>query len=389
MPRPKKIIETTKITEENMDTPESPAPVEVMGLETPAPLAPPTQDEKDINRFMNSFGVDGGKVRVYKYDASGNAVFQGPCTVDVISEEYIQAQYGEGRYQVKLINAEGVYVTSRTLSVGPPPGGSRPAATSSHVVIETPQSSGQMDMLRSELAANREMMLELVRSISNRPAAGASEKSTFAEVAEAMAALKNVVAPPEKSPMSSFTDMLAILKQGIELGQSGGGALTEKPGWMSLAREAMSALPAVVGALRPAPVPVNGGNHMAPQANPLGIPPELYNKLLHGIAFLKNRAAKNSDVGLFIDLIVENVDVEEYSTLIPLAMQATLDQIAAATDPEIGMPPYRAWFENLFGGIKDAINEQNRINAGATGDGADAIDNGGSGPVEPDRLPNP
>jgi hypothetical protein len=388
MPRRKKITETEII--EGEETPKEAAPIEVAWPDVPPrDPAPPSQDEKDINRFVASFGVDGGKVRIYKYDSTGNTVFAGPCAVDMISEEYVQAKYGEGKYQVRLINAQGEYVASKTLFVGPPVDGIKPPAVAGQpAYIAHNGSDLQMDMLRAELAASREMTLELVRGLAGR-ANGGAEKSSFSEIAEAMSMLKNVITPSEKSPMNSFTDMLTIFQKGIEIGQTGGASVSEKP-WLSIAREVVSALPSVASAFAaskaaPAPAP-----EMIPaqNLNPLGIPQDLYMKLLGGISFLKKRAAKNSDVEDWVDIIVRNMDADEYSTIIPLAAQASLDQIAAATDPEISMPPYRAWFEKLFGGIKNAIDEQNAVESRPGGDGTDLIDDGGINPAKPDGLPD-
>lgn len=103
-------------------------PAEAKTIFVPVPTEPETpdevQDEKDVNKFFQAFGVEGGRVRVYRVDPNtGQLVFMATCTVDVISEEFLQVQFGGGKYEVRLFDSKAKYVTSKRMNIGAISGG--------------------------------------------------------------------------------------------------------------------------------------------------------------------------------------------------------------------------------------------------------------------------
>lgn len=101
-----------------------------------------------------------------------------------------------------------------------------------------------------------------------------------------------------------------------------------------------------------------------------------------GITYLKNKALRGADPGLYIDFINDSMDDPQWSPLIQMVSKP-YDDLAAALDPELLQMPYRPWFETLFNGIKNEIEERSKIPgdsnvatdqppAGETGDGENA-----------------
>ena len=340
------------------------------------------QVEQDLNHFMTSMGADGSKIRIYRLDMSGNRVFVSACSVDTVSEEYIQELFGAGKYDVRLFDAAGHYMAQRRIYIS----GSGAQEGKNAPVLQPTAVNGngngngniQLDMLRSELAASREVMLELVRSLSGGNQGG----STLSEFAAAMAALKETVKAPEgPSPFAMVTDLIGVLKQGIELGKTGL-AGDGKEGWFGVIKDVVASIPAVAAAFKPgtASAPVAASIENNPGASmPLQLPIELKNQLKMGIEYLKSRARLNKDPSLWVDMIIDNLDDSYYVELAKLSTMSLDDFAAAIADPEILNPVYKTWFEQLMKGVKNAL-EEHGIEDGAGSNNPDVTDNVKPGP---------
>jgi hypothetical protein len=337
------------------------------------------REEKELNAFFNSFGVDNAKVRLYRIDPiNGGTIFVAPCSLDMISEEWIQAHFGAGKYEIRLLNAKGQYQASKRAFVEDPPKPKKDA-------LELDGGNNlQLELFRAELAASREMTLELIRQIGRQNSSGSG--STLAEFAAVMAAMKENMRPAEPvNGPGMVTQAMEILKTGIELGASG----TAKPegGWMGILKDVVTALPAVMAGIKPAPAPapayippatvaaapaqIDGGNGHAPDLGPdLGLDENLFNQLRQGVGYLKNKCRLGKDPGLWVDLIVDNLDESYYVELARLAGLGIEDFAKALRDPDICQLPYRPWFEALLKGVKDAL-ESKDVENGESRDGSD------------------
>ena len=372
-------------------------PAEAKTIFVPVPTEPETpdevQDEKDVNKFFQAFGVEGGRVRVYRVDPNtGQLVFMATCTVDVISEEFLQVQFGGGKYEVRLFDSKAKYVTSKRMNIGAISGG--PDNTPKPSIFVTPNAASpahpfpdrdgynvQVEMLRQELSSNREMMLELIRTIAAKSDDGGG--STLVEFATAMKELKEVTKPEISNPLSMVADIIGVLKQGIELGASGAVKPEGDGGWMGIIKDVLTAIPAVAKTMVATPPaasnpPAIDSPPVEVSPNSLGLSAELMTQLRGGLDFLKTRCRLNKDPALWSDMIIDNMDSDLYVQLAKLSA-LSIDNLASAVgDPEIALPPFRSWFEAVMKGVQNALAE-NDASAGTVGDDSIPASDGGAG----------
>lgn len=376
--RPRKTIRTEIIEGEGVAAPitEQPQDQPIEQLPIPSP------QEEELNKFFSSFGVTSGRIKVYRLDSSGNWPFLGSAEPSVVTEEWIQEQFGGGKYQIKLYDAKADYVASKIIYIGGQPITAPAPGTPQPIQFRSLPDTGnlQIDLLRSELAANREIVLKMIEAFSHKNDNGSG--STFSEVAAAMATLEKVVRPQEKSPFADVGQMFDLVKKAMEMGAAGAGGNGGKESWLGLAREVVGAIPAAIGAFKAEPMnnPPNEGEPMKTQIptgnNPLGIPQALYIQLRGGIEYLKNRCQLGKDPGLWVDMILDNLDQPMYAQMLGLIRSKTLDEVAALTDPEIATSAYREWFTQLWKGITDAIQPATAPDGAVSDTGNTAKDGG-------------
>lgn len=111
--------------------------------------------------------------------------------------------------------------------------------------------------------------------------------------------------------------------------------------------------------------------------NPLGLTPELYAQMMYGIGYLKTRCLLGKDPGLWIEMLMDNMDQEHYASIVGL-VDKTIDEIAALTDPSIAKLPFRSWFERVFQGVKNAIAERDKSDGASDRPGSDDTDSPGN-----------
>ncbi len=397
MPRASTKVKTTTVEEK-----EIPAAVDLeLGNEPmmqPMPPAQPiitfpdqgiSQDEDDLKKFFEGLGGSEVIIKISKYDAASNRPrYLQDTDLEGASEAYIQTNWGEGRYLLRAYK-EGTVIGSKTVHIGPPLQKNLPQSAAQPVFVSPPTTdpliSMQIEMMREESRLNRDLMLKMIEKI------GGNEKSGATELAEVMAMLKPVLTPPAPtggSALSLISEAIPLVKQLIELGASGG---TEKKGWMDTVREIV---PEVAGVLKsmsasrmpvqsvptaPAPVaPYPGGTPVAIPAAPAAlanIDPQQIQLIRSAIAFLKTRALRDADPNAFVGYVLNTLD-DEQSMSIAKLLERPYDDIAVL-DPELVTAVYRPWFEEFFGGLKDALSQRDST-GGQGGDSPDATPNAGS-----------
>lgn len=345
-------------------------------VESAAEIQPPNDD---LQTFLDQYGAEEPQIKIYKFSPSGKLVYCNDATLENASESYIQANWGEGAYRIWLLDQKSKYLASKKIYIGKPPGGERenpaPLNMDPGPFISQGADSGlqmQIEMLRQQMTLNQELVKTLIEKISD----GRNGGGDLVELARALTLVKEMAAPPPApTPAAMISELVGILKTGIELGASG--AAGEPKGWMGTVKEIASVIPDV---LRSLPAAARG---MGPVADSAPVPPpdpqaQLRAMLAQGVGFLKSKCQKGSDPGLYVDIAMDNVDQPPWSNLIGL-VDKPFEEVATMLDPELLNPFYRPWFEQLFNGLKDEIRNRTAP-AGAGDDGADAKPDGGPRP---------
>lgn len=322
-------------------------------------------DEETIASIVESLGVENLRCRVYRQDTYGRPRFVTSLPATYISEEFLQEKFGGGAYVVHFLNEKGQYAKSKTLRIENPVDSPAVEPASEKWMPQPPENAppaepgfGQMEMIREEMRSQKELMLELIRQIGNN-----NRNSTLNELAQAIAMLRETTAPPAGGA-SVVSEMIGILKQGIEIGASGG--VPEKS-WKDIAYDALKVAPAFLSQLRGAPE--GGGTH------PNGGEDPMIQNLRAMIAYLKPKAMAHKDVGLWVDVVMDNREDPQWQPLLAY-INVPYEVLAQKVDPELLDPRYRPWFEGLFMGIKNALTASqipgDVDSDGSGGDGDDA-----------------
>jgi hypothetical protein len=301
--------------------------------------------EADLTSFVEGLGAENSKVTIYKSDRlNPKPVYMGSVVPSMCSEDFIQREYGEGRYVLRFLNTEGRHLVSKTLYIGPP--------TMAQIQKLTPTPSMQLDgatqlqleVMKEQLQANRELMMELIKGRLDGGGGGGLK-----DLAAIVDLVRGIVAPP--SATSLISDMVGVLKQGIELGTNGGKGETTM---LDLVGEGLKALPGVFAMLKKAPEPAPP-NTMAVQNQPATVDGSA-DLLRRGITYLKLQVKRGHPVEHYIEAIVLNLDDPNYAVFTD-CLDWPFDKFVEL-DPEIGGALYRGWFEKLFLGLKNELSDR-------------------------------
>jgi hypothetical protein len=174
----------------------------------------------------------------------------------------------------------------------------------------------------------------------------------------------------------------------IEIGKSiGGGGAPVDTGFMGILKDILKdvapvALPLLMGGgARPVGGPAqhvpaieSGGGDMERAA-------QVEASLREGIAYLKKKCMMGADPDLYLALICDNADNEQFSQLVHLATTQEFT-LFSKLDPEIEQPPYAAFFRHVYNGIRSAFNSANQVDDNLSrsgGNETDVASNGGTG----------
>lgn len=322
------------------------------------------EQENDLSSFMESVGSDSSKVTIYRSDRlNPKPVYMGSVIPSMCTEDFIQSEFGEGRYVLRFLNSEGRHLTSKTVYIGPP---SRAQVEKLNPPLVTHLDGGtqvQLELIKEQMKANQDLMLKLIESRGSGSGSGISDLTTIVDIVTKM-----VQPPPTAANL--IADMVGVLKQGIELGASGGKPETSV---LDLVGEGLKALPGIFAGLKKTPEAVPGKPvpGQAPPAQADG-----NDMLKQGINYLKNAVKRGHPVEHYIEAIVLNLDNPAYAIFLN-CLDWPFEKFVEI-DPEIAGPLYRTWFERLFVGLKDELSKSVDPD-GADGHGGDAARNGSAG----------
>ncbi len=371
----------TVITKTELDEPEL--------LDQAAPVSDPetfvSPEEKEDERIQDIFkriGGEGLRFTISRYLPSGRPQYVGDADIDNLSEANIQSAWGEGRYKITAWDSSNNYKGSKVIHIGPPSNLNKkdeePVKQSPHLAYMDPAVTVQLEMMREEQATNRALMMKMIESMT-------AGKSGTQEIAEVMGMLKTVMEQPKQpSAIDLVTQILPLIKEFASL-VAGGKIVSEKRDWIDTTKEILHELPNVLkmmGAQKAAvaaPPQAGNGGAGSPAMLPrdqLNIPKEHMFLIQQGLGYLKKKALQGSDPDIYINWALDNLDTE-YSRAIVGLLNRPFDEIILI-DPELNNIEYKNWFEDFFGGLKNALSE--RIDAGRNaGDQDNPSENEGTG----------
>ena len=345
MPR-KKIVTTREIID--ADEPQA-----IITNQDAVPGAELDQAEA-LNEVLREFGHDEIKIKISKWTSSGSAY----CfSTDKLDEEYIRDSFGGGKYSARIF-VNGNYKQTIPLVIAEPINRTNPQIAPVPQIIERQSSdSGETKFLR-------EMILAM---IGNRQA------TPVGELTQAMRDLNMGGGGSDK--------LMEMFIKGMEMGrESGSGDDSWKGIIKDVAKEALPMLSGMAVSAKQIPGQVQQAQP-GTQPNPQDQQAMMQAQLKQGIDYLKAKCLKNSDPELYVAMVVDNADVPMYQPLIH-AILTTEFSVFTTIDPAIANPPFRAFFEYIYNGIRSAFAQDDSMGVdtgGEPGDSRDANKNAGSG----------
>ena len=304
--------------------------------------------EETFSQFRAKFGTEGVIVKIYRRTPRGiQYCFSGmPSEID---EEVVRLFHAKQPYA----SEEGQY-TARCFVNGEAREGF-PILISPQVMMPENNHNGGM--------AGQAEVVRVMERMMDRLEQKFQEREPLSSLADAMLKLQQLQ-PKQELPMEQ-------LMKAIELGKaiSGNGESSE---WTPLIKTALeSAAPLLAGILgnvnRPAAGQVtHGGNTVAN--------PQTENAMLAmAINYLKRKCLAGSNPALYIEIVLDNVEEPNYQRLIHKITTSEFSEFIAV-DPEIGNPPYVAFFRALYDGLRSEVEAANRMASTPEGNGGNAPD---------------
>jgi hypothetical protein len=318
--------------------------------------------DETVRSILSQFGDDDVEIKIYKQLPGGGESYWYSATADQIGEEQIRTVNGGfgGKFTLKIY-VGGELRRAKVISLADAPGLTVPSGPGG-----VPGGSDPMMAILLQRLASLETALQ--RQVP-------AQREPINDLADAMVkldALRGASAPKEM-PIDT------ILKC-IEIGKSiGGGGTVVDDSFLGVLKDILKevapvALPYLMGggARSPgAPVPqIPAGQ---PGANDMERAQQVENSLREGIAYLKKKCMMGADPDLYLALICDNADQEQFGQLVHIA---TTQEFAlfAKLDPEIEQPSYAAFFRHIYDGIRSAFNSPNPVDDNRSGSGGNTTD---------------
>lgn len=307
-------------------------------------------DEDILRSIRERFGGKEYEVKVYRVTQGGKSF----CFVDgpEITEESIrQHPYGgHGRFQLHvMINGELRRVEQ--ISIEPP---QAPAGTPGAVQGDT----------------------AVVRLLERIEARLFTQPQQAEPMSAVLGAVVNLINGQNQKPPETSLDQFLKIAQFVRetTGPSGDDAsLTGILG--GIAKQVAPVL--LPGLMRGAVAGAPEGEQMGQQTEQL--------MLQQGIALLKKKCMIGSDPSLYLDFILDNADDIRFAKLVRLAATEQFE-VFTRLDPEIARPPFRAYFEFIYNGLRSAFNAANKVGVDTGGQGGDREDDSEDGAASSARA---
>lgn len=334
----------------------------------------PTPDEIELAEYFDSIGSTANKIKVYKW-VEGERAYCGASEPSQMSEEFILKRWGGGKYALQALN-NGRFVPggNRTISLYQPEDA---APLQPHV---DGGASDQITLLREQLQRQSEQMTSILTAIVTNRAEQTQETTSIKDLAAALRDL-NDMQPKQAAPGEMMKPLLELMGKTMELAKDSATGDDNKMGWLKFAEQVLEKVPGMLEKVAPVIAARSGGNG-DPRAAAAAM-------LQQGIGFLKEKALKHRDPGLYVDMILDNIEDPRYRPLLGVINQPFENFLRL--DPELSTEPYKTFFESVYNGLIEGIKDaQNEDTAGPGGDSANVEPHGtvdGPGDTEPGGAP--
>lgn len=311
------------------------------------------QQDFQVQSILDSIGPGDIKIKILKWGPKGKSycfsLDGGP-----VDEDFIQQQYGGGRYQGQIFR-NGIYTgNSFELNIAERLA-TAPGASGGMADIQTRMMQQQIDFLKDIILQR-----------------GQQQQTPVGELAEAV---KSVHALSGGGQAGLGEKAVELLLKGFELGKS---ISSKEENWSDVVREALP----VVGELMQQR---NGlqqtqQSGQAQQRNQLPVQDHSV-MIRQGIAYLKGKAITGRDPLLYVDLLVDNADEPQYQPVLHFVLTSEFSAFEQF-DPDLSKSPFSEWFRAVYDGLRQAFSQQNQVDVdtgGASGDGGNTGNNGAAG----------
>ena len=320
--------------------------------------------EVEYENLLAKEGAEGCVIKLYRQNPNGSGreyLLQGAPSE--ITEEYIRLYHAqqvnahESTIYFRNVEVHGVLRQSFPTRIGPQvstPG----SAPSIH-------SNNGSDMMVRVLQQQNEMFQRLLLEKSNH------RGESITDLAQALQTLDQMRGPRQETPSE-------LIMKAIELGakmNNGGG---DHEGWQPMLMEVLKSAGPLIGQIVGGIAAKNGGPPVVQSAIPAqGVQQvsEEENKvlLMDAVTFLKQKCLRNSDPQLYVAVICDNAESAPYDQLVS---RITREEFSffETIDAEIGKPPFRAFFEFIYNGVRSWANEANPVDDDSKRENGDVAD---------------
>ena len=328
--------------------------------ETQEFVLPGTDADNPFADFVKRNPNNNRKFKVSKWEATGTIhLFS---TNDAFDEDFLQENYGGGRYLVKGF-VDGVKTDEWEFKVADKPnqGSGGRASTSGS---GSNASEGSESIPRSK--THEEFLETMIITMLGNRGNNITQPTPVGELTEAM---KNLQGMGGTNGAREYTEGF---KAGVEMARNiAGGGGVEGEDWKStlfrtvkeIALPVANAISSARGTTLPA--------QPATESTQVPIPTnenELNKMIFDGIQKLKKQCMKGIPVDLVVDWIVTNAD--DYQEFVRVAFTTDFSTFCKI-DPEIANEPYVTWFKLLYDGLRTRFRENYDTNDDSEGDGGD------------------
>ena len=198
------------------------------------------------------------------------------------------------------------------------------------------------------------------------------EKTPVLELVEGMQKIQQMQGGGQQ-PLS-MDGMVKLIEIGAKINGGGGGS---DGGWEGMARDVLKEnAPAIISLLqfgaakvsefltKPAPgqqPPPQQPTQSQPEQPMIEVTAQERQMLVNQINFLKSKALRGSDPGLYVAMMSDNADDPIYARLISKIVNTEFSEFAAEFDPEIGQPQFRDFFGFIHDRIGQLFKPKNKV----------------------------
>jgi hypothetical protein len=404
-------------------------------------LVPETQDELDLQAFLEDVGTSTSSVDLYRVRRDGGKSYKARLLFQDLKEnamEYIRTEYGGGKWLLSFRDAGGRIKGNKLVEI-------EEDKETQPVTTITTQPVDHLQFMREQMAMQQNLITALIAN-SNK-GNGLDMGQLLTGMAAMMTAMTgghkpdvdigmilNALKPTDPSVMlgamvnvfaamkgttkdddwiEKTSKLVGLAKEISGDGNNGSNGAGADSMWGVVSEVGKHVadrfLPNVLASGGPRQIPasttVQPGDHSMVSRMPVGgNDPEknaetesqdagrerMMQWIKAGLTYLKSKAQMGKDPLIYVDLIMDNQEEPQWQALLYVLNQGASFENLLTFDPEIAEnPALAAWFKVVYDGLKDSDDPDS---GGAAGDTTDTSSNEVVGPVGPksstDKIPS-